>query len=295
MENITKLNDRLGYNDMISSKGRKPLRTKIIAGYDAFKDKNGVTRFGETVFETENMIVLGGSQFTLEKLFGVRSSLDINYLEDIYSDAGFVASTIQDSVGYLPNATVCLFGVGVGGADESITSVHDVKYYERDMGALGEWIPIRRTATPLTQDEVNKYHFKRTVDDNGESKTEYYLKSFEESPEIKILWANGEDGEDGTEVDSDVYNTPDSDSTPIETFVEMTLKISKKDVREYFTDNGTIEQARINSIGLFSAVYDSDPSVADYRKVKLFSKLNINNEMLTLSKDLTIVYRIYTS
>ena len=293
MNNITNLTDRLGYSDKISSHGKKPLRTKIVGGYDAYTDKCGVTRFGEVVFETENMIVLGGSQFTLEKLFGVRSELDIQYLEDIYADAGFTPSTITDNNVYLPNATVCLFGVGVGGADESITSVHDVKYYERDMGTLGEWIPIRRVEGSLTVDEAAKYHFKRTVNIGDGEKTEYYLKKFEYEPTIKILWANGEGGEDGTQVNSDVHTTPNSNETPIETFIEMTLKISKKDVREYFTDNMHIEQARINSIGLFSAVYDD--GVEDYRKVKLFSKLNINNEMLSNSKDLTIVYRIYTS
>lgn len=33
----------------------------------------------------------------------------------------------------------------------------------------------------------------------------------------------------------------------------------------------------------------------DYKQVKLFSKLNIPNEMLVMNKDMTIIYRIYTS
>lgn len=296
MTEVKKLTDSIGYKDTITGRSqKKPLRTKIIGGYDAYKDSMGVTRFGETVFETENMIVLGGSQYTLEKLFGVRSALTVDFIEDIYANHGFAPSQIVETESYLPNATVCLFGVGIGGADESITNVHDVKYYERTLGEPGkEWIPFRQTAGELTDDEKSKYYFKRNVNGTaGENYTEFYLKKFESDPDIKVLWANGNGGEDGSEVQSNVHETPDTDTTPIETFIELTLKINKKDVREFFTNSDNIEQSRINSIGLFSAVYDS--AVGDYRKVKLFSKLNINNEMLTMSKDLTIVYRIYTS
>ena len=76
----------------------------------------------------------------------------------------------------------------------------------------------------------------------------------------------------------------------------MILKISKKDVRDYFELYGDIEQCRINSIGLFTGAKRTLPDgTEDYQQVKLFSKLNIPNEMLTLKKDLTIVYRIYTN
>ena len=76
----------------------------------------------------------------------------------------------------------------------------------------------------------------------------------------------------------------------------MILKITKRDVREYFEINGDIETARINSIGLFTGIKQTlSDGTEDYKQVKLFSKLNIPNEMLVNNKDMTIIYRIYTS
>jgi hypothetical protein len=53
--NTLHLRDNLNNKDSVSfSTKRSPfVRTKIVAGYDPYKDKNGVTQFGETVFETD--------------------------------------------------------------------------------------------------------------------------------------------------------------------------------------------------------------------------------------------------
>lgn len=282
--------DNLNNKDTVSF-GYKPspfVRTKIVGGYDAYKDKNGITQFGEVVFETENMIVLGGSLFTLEKVFGVTSPLTVAYINDIMGIANTGTPITNNN-----NTFVCLFGVGTGGAGESITDVKDVKYYERE---IIDMVPLRQTANELTSDEAGKYWFKKPVDVGGVTKTAYYLKTFENTPEIKVLWRDTEGDEDGSEVGDNVYQTPESNTTPIETFIEMTLKISKKDVREYFDDLGNVEVTRINSIGLFTGVKGTlEDGTEDYKQVKLFSKLNINNEILTMSKDLTIAYRIYTA
>ena len=60
--------------------------------------------------------------------------------------------------------------------------------------------------------------------------------------------------------------------------------------------NGNVEQTRINSIGLFTGILaDTTAGQKDYKDVRMFSKLNINNEMLQNLKTLTFIYRIYTS
>ena len=49
---------------------------------------------------------------------------------------------------------------------------------------------------------------------------------------------------------------------------------------------------------LFTGQYVPSTSVTDYgdfRDVRLFSKLNIPTEYLSLNKDLNIIYRVYTS
>lgn len=275
------ISDKLNPVDVIKPmryeepKQNKVLRTKII-GLD--------TLTGEQLFEEENQIVLGGGLFILEKVFNVVSPLTVEYLNDIMGIAA--EKPIEEK--YPKETCVCLFGVGTGGCGDAYTSVMDVKYHERE---IFDMVPFRVTDEEMKGADIDKYWFKRRESDG---KISYFLKRFEQTPEIKVLWKDGEDGEDGSEVDSGVHNTQRTE--PIETFIEMILKINKKDVREYFEINGDIESARVNSIGLFTGNLQTlDNGDKDYKQVKLFSKLNIPNEMLVLSKDITIVYRIYTS
>jgi hypothetical protein len=74
------------------------------------------------------------------------------------------------------------------------------------------------------------------------------------------------------------------------------MTIDKTDVREYFDLNGEIEQARINTIGLFIAtpVYEED-TIVGYKDVKLFSKFNMNSEPLSTRKTVLVKYRVYAS
>lgn len=278
MEKIIKKSDNLRSNDILSFEQRKPgFRTDI----------RGFNELGEEVFRTENSIVLGGALFVLEKVFGVASPLKVDYLNNIMgiANTGPVINEI-----YPKENVVCLFGVGTGGSGDSIASVRDVDFKERE---IFDMIPFRATDRPLPASEQDKYWFRK---DLGNGRTGYYLKKFEAPPQIKVLWKDAEGDEDGTTVEAGVHNS--SRVEPIETFVELILKINKNDCREWFELNGNVEQTRINSIGLFTGikgVVDETSKATDYKQVKLFSKLNINNEMLTLAKDLTIVYRIYTS
>ena len=278
------LSDKLNTEDRVCGKVEpmrvestqgKVLKTKII-GLD--------TITGDKLFEEENQIVLGGALFILEKCFNVEAPIVVDYLNNIM---GINTGEPIEEI-YPKDTHVCLFGVGTGGCGDASRSVVDVKYYERE---IFDMIPFRITDEEFTGADVNKYWLKRH-EDNG--KISYFLKSFENPAEIKVLWKDGEEGEDGSEVASGVHNTQRTE--PIETFVEMILKINKKDCREFFEINGDIEAARVNSIGLFTGILSTNEyGELDYKQVKLFSKLNIPNEMLVLSKDITIVYRIYTS
>lgn len=277
---LLKLNDKMPARDTLA--GSIPMghtKTPVLARTKI----QGFDDFGNLLFETENQIVLGGALFILEKVFGIESPLYVDYLNNIM---GVATDNPVDEV-YPRDTVVTLFGVGTGGCGDSIRSVKDVKFYERE---IFDMIPFRVTDEELTPSEQQKYWFRKDM--NG--KTAFYLKKFEQDPEIKVLWKDAEGDEDGSEVESDVHETQRTE--PIETFVEMVLKISKKDIREYFELNGDIEQTRVNSIGLFTGCLRTlADGTKDFQQVKLFSKLNIPNEMLTLAKDLTLVYRIYTS
>ena len=119
------------------------------------------------------------------------------------------------------------------------------------------------------------------------------LKGFEQTPQIKVLWKDGEEGEDGSEVESDVHNTSRRDL--IEAFVEMRLKLTKKDVREWFDVNGNIQLSRINTIALFTGKrVEIAPGKFDYVNVKMFSKLNLDNEPLTNTKEIKHSHIVFT-
>ena len=253
----------------------KGFRTKI----DVMDD------FGQVLFTTENRLVLGGALFTLEKLFGVQSPIQVDYLNDILG----IATTGPAVTEIYPKDTVvCLFGLGTGGAGDTITSVYDVSVKERE---IFEPIPFRYT-DKLTAEEEEKYWFVH--EDQVTGKSAYYLKKFEVEPQIRVLWDDAEGDEDGTPVQSGVHTSSRTDE--IETCVELILRVDKKDCREWFEHNGEIEKARFNSIGLFTGIMSElEDGRVDYKQVKLFSKFNINNEMLNLSKGLTMRYRIYTT
>lgn len=286
-ENIKFLKDSMSAFDTIDTSGgvpkviskqQKPLRTKV-TGYLG----DNINPFDEKIFDEENQIVIGGALFILEKVFGVEPNLYVDYLNNIM---GIATDGMSNDL--YADTHVCLFGVGVGGCGDSIRSVKDVNFVERE---IFEMVPFRITDEDLNPSEQKKYFFKMEKD----NKTHYYLKTFEQQPVIKALWKDSDDqDEDGSEVEAGVHESTRTE--PIETFVEMILKITKKDVRDYFELYGDIEQCRINSIGLFTgAKRKLSDGTTDYQQVKLFSKLNIPNEMLTLKKDLTIVYRIYTN
>jgi len=284
---VINLQDHLNPMDTLDLTMAKPgFRTQIIGGYDPYVDRNGITQLGETLFETENSIVLGGALFVLEKLFGVPSPLTVDYLNNIMGIAT-TGTNITDI--YPKDNIVCLFGVGIGGSGDTITSVKDVKFYEREIMSM---IPFRVTDQALSSTDATKYWFKKR--DNVTGKTSYYLKAFETTPQIKVLWKDAIGDADGSSVESGVHNTTRTE--PIETFIELNLKVSKDDCREWFELNGNVEQTRVNTIGLCTGIKAQlDDGTFDYKQVKLFSKLNINNEMLSLSKDLTVLYRVYTS
>lgn len=249
-----------------------PFRKTEIVAYD---------EFGNQLWETHNKVLLGGSLFLVKKLWGVKVPFEVETLNTIMGIA-----TTGTAVPDQKNTFINLFGVGIGGAGDTINSVKDVKYYEREIQSM---IPLRMTATPLSATDQQKYWLRK---DMGSGKTGYYLKTFESAPDVFVLWRDGPEGEDGTTVTPPVHTTTRTDD--IEVIVEMHLKISKSDVKEYFVSIGKVEETRINSIALHTGVLaDIGGGKQDYKDVTCFSKLNIPNEQLVTDKDMDIFYRVY--
>lgn len=298
MENIIRVNDELCLSqDSIAHQHIPGLwaKTRIIGGYGVHKNEYGVSELDEVVFETTNMVPLSGVQYAMETLFGVKGPvINVPRLDDVETGIGKYNEDLRTGgviegtgvqMPYQYGQRVCLFGVGTGGAGDNPLSAKEVKYTE---GKIDSMVPFRYTTDVLVYDNTSIYGKYYGRKDDGNIKA-YYLKSFDEEPKIHHCYKNGIDDTDGKEIDySIVYNQESTNG--IETFTQMQLTISKEDIREYFSYNG-VEQPRINSIGLFTAVYDEQ--AGDYSNIMLFSKFNIPTEPLSLEKSMTILYRVY--
>ena len=292
---VKNLSDRLSAVENVKKeysfgikRGHKPVfRTRIT--------RLAYNEFGECIAEDEfhNETVLGGALTVLEKLWGVTAPLKIASINNLLG--------INDTVSLADSSatnedTVCLWGVGIGGSGDAFAAVRQVHFYERELGQNGhtdEMIPFRVVSEPFSSTDPNysQYYMMHQRDDGY---FEYFLKKFEIDPIIKILWKDGAEGEDGSEVGDDVHNTSRTDD--IEAFVEMHCKVDVKDIREYFEHLGMTQMTRINSLGLFTGRYTKlDDGRYDYTNVKLFSKLNFNNEALLNAKTILYKYRVYVS
>ena len=282
------LDDKLGVKkDMLygvhTTRQGKLFRTSIDA----------VDQFGNTLFtQLENNVVLGGSLYVLEKLFNVRSPLQVATLNEI-NQINADSSKVSPTDPFPSDHYVCLWGVGIGGSGDAIGNVRPVNFYEREIGSKGnstEMVPFRVVDAPLTGRDAEKYFFRKSLTGG---KIGYYLKTFESKPVIKTLWGDGVDGEDGTEVTADVYNTDRQDD--IEVFAEIVLHLTKREIREYFTMIGQVEKARMSTIALCAGIkHEVSSGVYDYANISMITKLNFGNEMLE-NKEITFRYRIFTN
>lgn len=347
MEKVLK--DKIAFSDDRSNHVKMPMmqshglwsRTEVMGSYDDVElDKNGIfTRFvkkipngvstlGETLFRTEttepkwklsNMVPIGGCQFAMEMLFGVKGTQFT--VPTLYNDnssidthlAGLPDSSIPTTVYDVPGGTktviynngnlVQLFGIGITGTAENDITVHNVDYRENSLNINrvttdgltlhGTMIPFRHTASTLSDNDKLKYFGKKTTG----GVTSYYLKRFESDPVIKHIWKTGEDVDSEVLVSSSDVWSNNTEANIIESFTEFILRITKEDVKEWFIAQGQEDRTRINTIALFTGQYvkNADGSIGDYRDVRMFSKLNIPVEYLSLTKDLNLVYRVYTS
>lgn len=269
------LNDSLNIKDLkigeVLPGGNKVFKTKIL-GYDDF---------GNQIFEEENITVLPGALFTIEKIFNLTNDITTATKEKALDVSLNINTQIDNS--RPAEEFIVLFGVGTGGATDVVGSIKPTHYTDSHLAGL---FPIR--CVPVTTSMDNKYQVHRTENINGTNYECYYCKKFDSDPTLTVS-RHMSDGSDGPELTRDDLDS--KTNSIVDTFVSMTLKIDKNDAREWFEFNGNVEAARINALGLYTAWYDTMSQ--QYRNVRLFSELHFQNEILHLSKSLTLVYRIY--
>lgn len=317
--------------DVSSNKSGLWADTEIVIGHGFHDGGFGKSYLDEEVAIVKNTVPICGVQTAMEYLFDVKGPLEFPslYHEKPDEASGFIGHAdvpVPENFQYKipnhylendlnsaaakrlplhhPGHRVQLFGVGVTGTAENNITVHKVGYRETSINQKGEpngiMYPFRYTASELDGVEKTKYFGKSY--DSSTGATGYYLKRFENEPQIKHVWKTQDTMDSDNEILVEQKDLTDSTrNDAIQTFTEIHLQITKKDLKEFFRDKlEQPESCRFNCIALYDGYYTEDGKATndlfgDYANVRLFSKLNIPTEHLSLQKDLEIIYRVYGS
>lgn len=295
------LKDNLGLCEMINRdqeiiarKHGLPVMRGVL--YKVNMDSNGDPIFDKLEKVNENTVVLGGAVLALEKLFGRGAKYLPGTLNEEYK--------VNDSIDVDPKQTyIRCFGVGTGGARDTIGSVLDPDFKQK---FLSDMIPFRISDTEDLADTIDpdlakKYFFRRQIYENPKPLWGWYLKEFEnEIPQPSSYWKDVPDPNSlGTEVGNnpEPYTLIGENDNLIECFGECIIKLEEDDLRPWFQYNGSLPTARYNTFGLFTGIKQPDiaPGYTDYVGVRLFSVVNFNNVALDMPTSATYLYRVYAA
>ena len=283
-------------------------KTEIYGGHGIHKNPlTGLSELDEVLFGPEcNTVPVGGVQYAMEQIFGVKGPITIPTLYDELQiglpNATYTSLGVNDPDGthtmpYKYGNNVLLFGIGLTGSAENSITKYKVGYRENTIAMTktaedgtildGIMLPFRYTTQVLTDAEQKKYFGKKTQDEY----TAYYLKRFEMDPIIKHLWDTGSTDDEIEITNSEIWDS--SRTNNVQSITEMQLKITEKDIKEFFNITGRVDEPRFNTVALFNGTYNA--TKGDYENVRMFSKLYIPTEPVALQKDLDIIYRVYGS
>lgn len=277
---------------------------KVMALYDGLNVKDEVLHTfntsidiknletGEIIFKgLKNKVIIPGSGLIARKLFDISNEEVTKSYNAAFGDAMYTPASddYPTSIDPVTLATkddhkVLLFCCGIDGCGTENSQVYPVDY--RRWIAPEDLIPFRyQLGTNDITDALRETYFGRTEINGGEYLA-YYFKRFEGTPTLVQQYI------DGTPVDENVYISSKLDSA--ETYVELNLKITKDDIRDYFVATVGIDEARINSISLCSAYPVEENGFLYFKEIRPLTKLNIPNEQLIdVTKGIEIIYHIY--
>jgi len=257
-------------------------------------------QFGNLLQKKSNIILLGGRRFILEKLFNI----EIDPSRKVTLNQLYNTNTTESTdvvPGPLKKKEVALWGVGNGGSGLTFGDVNVPA--EKEFNLYNQ-IPMRYVSidNDLPDDVKKNYYLRVLYDNNGQIVQDeadaqyiaYYLKKFEADPELVIKV--GENtyypniNEDNLPTDwSELVERKD-----VEMYIQLKLKLSVNDVREFYIETESIDNARINELAVYFGYQPDSIGYSDYNGIEDFSKLTFNNEPLDdETKELNIIYRFY--
>ena len=236
---------------------------------------------GEVIFKgLKNKVIISGSSTIARKLFEINTDDPIPSYNKILNLYPYNPVYGDPAVSVDPK--VLLFCCGTDGCGSENSQVYPVDYTK--CIHLNSIIPFR--CQPSDNDlsaELRKKYFGRKVDGDY---IYYYFKTFENPPKLTQRYM------DGTPIGSDVFTS--SKTSSAETFIEINMKITKDDMRDYFYKSGTGDRARINCLSLCTACPVEENGQIYYVNIRPLTKLNFPNEsLIDISKGIEISYHIY--
>ena len=311
------LNDRVRNKDDISLSANNALN-RINSKIEFFNDATG-----ERIWTPlHNKTVIAGGALTLAKLFNF-DRLALNrtptYDRILGLDEGnieqpglFPTITVKDNIGNTVGViedesqrVICGFCLGQGGSGSDISDVFDVPY--------ASWItpdnlvPFRYPLASTDNVDETMYKGKKTINlSTGQTVVAYYFKEFSNSPQLVQNYVSTI-GTFTDEVTAENVYSDTASADKAQSYVELHLKITKDDVREFFYRHDGIESARINQISLVTAwkkpvsvtKLNSSGSMTTatyeyFQDVRPFSVANIPSEILSdQSKSISCIYTLY--
>lgn len=277
---------------------------------------------GELIWEPlHNKTVIAGSALTAMKLFNLdKSCLDntptyeeiLGGLDNGNSSGAYPVTVVTDSSGAALGSIhdesqrkIIGFCVGQGGAGLDISDVFDTRYC--DCIYADDIIPFRYPLESADDIDENIYKGKKTITlTNGQRRAAYYFKTFSNTPILVQNYVSTAGSYSDIVSKETVYNN-NSSADSVQSYVELHLKITKDDCRDFFIAHKGLETAKINQISLVSAWEKSvevtkldklgnyNTSTVEYfQDIRPFSLINIPNEVMSdKSKSISIIYTLY--
>lgn len=270
--------DGLGARDVVDILSDSSLKTSIdIRCHET----------GNIIFKgLKNKVIIPGSGLLARKLFDINSDeITPTYNEklELVTPTGTATKTIETRTNATKdNHKILLFCLGLDGCGTENSQVYPVDY--RKWIKTDMLIPFRYpVSTADLSDTMRETYFGRKVVNDHVA---YYFKRFDGDPILVQQYI------DGTPIGSNVYDSEKVEQA--ETYVEIVLKVTKEDIREYFMATKGIDSAKINSISLCSAWPQEVDNHLYFNDIRPVTKLNIPNEpMIDVTKGIDIIYHVY--
>lgn len=242
---------------------------------------------GRVIFKgLKNKVIVAGSGLLAHKLFDINSDEITPSYNDrlgIITPEGEETHTIDTRTSATQdNPKILLFCIGLDGCGTENSQVYPVDYTK--WIAPDDMIPFRYPlASSDLSDDLRETYFGRVEVGNHIA---YYFKRFDGDPVLTQQYI------DGTPLDGSIYESQRTASA--ETYVEIILKVTKEDIRDYFTATVGIDSAKINSISLCYAWPKEIDGKLYFNDIRPMTKLNIPNEpMIDITKGIDIIYHVY--